>query len=135
MPRENKFDEEAAGSLLPFWELPAKAQDALRVMGAARAQKIMIQNSAALLVATVLSKVPYATRRDIREAVIRAVWFMAEADEMPGHRNGAPRTVYAARCAARLFWFFDRADKDGGCSPRNSPRSGRHRQDALRSSF
>lgn len=135
MTRENKFDEGAAGCLLPFWELPAKTQDALRVMGAPRPQKIMVQSSAALLVATVLSRVPYATRRDIREGVTRAVWSMVEADEIPGQQDGAPHTVYAARCAARLFWFFDQTDADDGCPPRNFPRARRHHQDDERSSF
>ncbi|MCL6286236.1 hypothetical protein M3P21_22375 [Ruegeria sp. 2012CJ41-6] len=69
MTRGNKFDERAADSLLPFWELPPRTQDALRVMGVPRSQKVMIQNSAALLVASVLSKVPYAKRRDIREGI------------------------------------------------------------------
>ena len=82
-----------------------------------------------------LSKVPYAKRRDIREGITRAVWAMVQADEMPGHQDGAPRTVYAARVAARLFWFFDGTDNDGVNSPRSSPHAGRHRQDDGRSSI
>lgn len=135
MPGENRFNERAASCLLPFRELPPKTQDALRVIGAPTPQKIMIQKSTALLVATILSKVPYAKRRDIREGITRAVWAMVEAGEMPGKQDGAPRTVYAARCAARLFWFFDQADENGDGSVGNLPRARRHRQDAARSSF
>ncbi|UWR07655.1 hypothetical protein [Ruegeria sp. B32] len=135
MTRASRFNEHATRCLLPFRELPSKTRDALCVMGASRPQKIMIQNSAALLIATVLSKVPYATRRDIRESITRAVWSVVEAGELPGHQDGAPRTVYAARCAARLFWFFDQTDTNCDCPPRKLPRAGRHRQDAARSSL
>lgn len=135
MSEVNRFDERAVNSLLPYSKLPTTTQDALRVMGTPCPQKIMIHKSAGLLVATVLSTVPYAKRRDIREGITRAVWSMVEAAEMPEHEDGTPRMVYAARCAARLLWFFEDNDKESGTPHGDRPRAKRHLRDAKGSSI
>lgn len=100
-------------TLLPLAGQPAKVLDAVRVMCAPDTEKIAIRRAAALLTATILSRVPYARRSDIRDAVIRAGWEMAQQGRMPGHSPGMPRGFYAGRCAARFMWFFETSNPDG----------------------
>ena len=111
-------------TLLPLAGQSSKILDAVRVMCAPKTEKIAIRHAAALLAATVLLRVPYARRSDIRDAIIRAGWEMAQQGQMPGHSSRMPRSFYAGRCAARFLWFFDTGNFN---SPSDEEKTSRQR--------
>ena len=78
--------------------------DALRVLAAQSPNKQALRQSLNLLFATVLAKAPYARNRDIRDALVMAIWEMASKGELPEHTEFMTKNLYLARCAARMTW-------------------------------
>lgn len=117
-----KSDRRLDEALLPLADQPLKVLDAVRVMCAPDTEKIAIRRAAAILVATTLARVPYARRIDIRDAVIRAGWEMAQKGQMPGHSPEKRRSVYAACCAYRFMWFFETNSPNDPSDQERTPR-------------